>query len=91
MVYTITKHAEQRRQQRGFKLSYINLILKYGKIKNKPGKCFEYKIFKKDIDDMVKKSKQITQDLDKCCKKAILVDSAHHTIITMYNFYPRKL
>ena len=90
MVFTITKHAEQRRQQRGFKLSYINLILKYGKMKYKPGNCFEYKIFKKDIEYIIQKSKRIIQDLDKCCKKAILVDETHNKIITMYNLYPRK-
>jgi len=90
MLFTITKHAEQRRQQRGFKYRYINLILKYGEIKHKPGNCCEYKIFRKDIGHIKKKSKRIIQDLDKCCKKAILVDGTHNKIITMYNFYPRK-
>ena len=90
MLFTISKHAEQRLQQRGFKLSYINLILKYGKIEYKPGNCFEYKIFKKDIEYIIQKSKQIIQDLDKCYKKANLVDQTHKTIITMYNFYPKK-
>ena len=90
MLFTITSHAEQRLQQRGFKFNYIDLILKYGKMTYKPGNCFEYKIFKKDIENIIKKSKQIIQDIDKCRTKAILVDETHNKIITVYNSYPKK-
>lgn len=86
MLFNLTKHAEQRLQQRGFKFKHISLILEFGEVKHKPGNCLEYKIFKKDIKRIqTKKSSQSIQIIDKCCNKAILVDEKHNTLITMYN------
>jgi len=75
----ISQNAEKRLRQRGFKDDYVDLIINHGTPYQKSGNVVEYRLDKKDIS-------RIKQSLDKCKKKAVLVDSAVSEIITGYNY-----
>ncbi len=75
----ISQNAEKRLRQRGFKDDYLDLIINHGTPYQKSGNVVEYRLDKKDIS-------RIKQSLDKCKKKAVLVDSSVSEIITGYNY-----
>ena len=75
----ISQNAEKRLRQRGFKDDYVDLILNHGTPHKKSGNVVEYRLDKKDIS-------RIKQSLDKCKKKAVVVDSTVSEIITGYNY-----
>lgn len=84
-----TRHATIRFQQRGFQNNHIDLIVKYGIEKKKPGNVIEFRLSKKGIiraiNEAHKKYKRTIQDLDKCKNKGVLYDPETNTIITVYN------
>ena len=75
----ISQNAEKRLRQRGFKDDYVDLIINHGTPHKKSGNVVEYRLDKKDIS-------RIKQSLDKCKKKAVVVDSTVSEIITGYNY-----
>lgn len=79
-----SKHAKKRIQQRGIKNSHIELILKYGVIKQKNG-AYEYFIPRNLIDHIRFELKQKLQDLDKISKANKTVLIMDDTVITAYN------
>ena len=74
----ISQNAAKRLRQRGFKDDYVDLIVNHGTPHEKDGNVVEYRLDKKDIS-------RIMQSLDKCKKKAVLVDASASEIITGYN------
>jgi hypothetical protein len=74
----ISQNAAKRLRQRGFKDDYIDLIVNHGTPYEKDGSVVEYRLDKKDIS-------RIMQSLDKCKRKAVLVDTSVSEIITGYN------
>jgi len=78
-IMKISQNAEKRLRQRGFKDDYLDLIINHGTPYQKSGNVVEYRLDKKDIS-------RIKQSLDKCKKKAVLVDSSVSEIITGYNY-----
>jgi len=81
----LTRHAEKRFQQRGFKKPYLDLLLKYGKISRKPGDVMEVKITKKEISRITQELNRLIRQLSNIKNKAILIDPDTNTIITAYN------
>lgn len=83
----ISGHALKRSKQRGIPKDYIDIILQYGTHVRKPGHALEIKIQKRDKTQIIKNLKRLVNTIDKCAKKAVLVDSDTGDIITVYNTY----
>jgi len=81
----ITRHANKRIQQRGFKKEYLELLLKYGDYKRKPGNVMEVRITKKEISRITQDINVLKRKLLNLKNKRILVDQSMNTIITAYN------
>jgi len=81
----ISKHADARARQRGIPRDYVNLILKHGTMKKKPGKAFEIQIRTKDKNRIIQDIKKLINAVERCSKKAVLIDSKMETVITLYN------
>ena len=84
-IMQITRHANRRIQQRGFRKRQLELILEYGSVKRKKGNAYEIGLTVKEIEQLIQNSKRIIQTASKCKNKAVLVDSDMGTIITVYN------
>ena len=81
----LSAHASIRCQQRAIPKDYIELIMEYGTPTRRPGNAFEYKIHNKNKNEMIKDLKQLIHLVEKCAKKAVLVDANQDTVITVYN------
>jgi len=77
-------HAQTRCQQRGISNRQIELLLKYGVLKQKNG-AFECFISKRQCDEIKSQFKHDLQDLDNIARsnKTLLLDEG--SIITAYN------
>lgn len=84
----ISKHANIRAQQRGFKKELIQFIYLFGIRRRRPGDVWEIIITKKMKGELIKKvnNKHFLQLLDKVCGKVLLV-SNDNTLITTYIKY----
>jgi hypothetical protein len=78
----LTRHAAVRGQQRGFQANDINLILGFGTPVRRPGNVTEYRMTRKDAKRLVQASHRITN-------KAVLIDAAEETIVTVMNLTKR--
>lgn len=81
----LSKHAEIRSQQRAIPKDYIDMIMEYGTSTRKPGNAFEYTLHKKSRDRVISHLKHLITVVDKCTKKAVLVDADNTQVITVYN------
>ena len=82
----LSKHAEIRFQQRSIPKDYIDMIMEYGTPTRKPGNAFEYKLHRKSRDRVISHLKHLITVVDKCTKKAVLVDADNVCdVITVYN------
>jgi hypothetical protein len=82
----LSKHAKTRSQQRAIPKDYIEMIMEFGTPIRKPGNAFEYKIHKKSRDRVISHLKHLITLVDKCTKKAVLVDADNDCdVITVYN------
>ncbi len=72
----LSKHAEIRKQQRGFQIGDIELIKHFGTCVRRPGKVVEYRMGNKDI-------KHLVQALDRIKGKAVLLSDDEETVITV--------
>ena len=82
----LSKHAEIRSQQRSIPKDYIEMIMEYGTPTKKPGNAFEYKLHRKNRDRVISHLKHLITLVDKCTKKAVLVDADNVCdVITVYN------
>jgi hypothetical protein len=82
----LSKHAEIRSQQRSISKEAIDMIIKYGTPTRKPGNAFEYKLHKKKKNQVISDLKHMINMVDKCTRKAVLVDAEDiNKIITVYN------
>ena len=79
----ILKHAIIRCQQRGIPKNYIDLIIRFGTPLCKPGGAIEYRINKKDKNQIISHLKNLINRLDKIGNKAVLV--IDNQIITVYH------
>lgn len=84
-VMKITKHAQERIQQRGFQESFIDLILMYGIPRSKQGGVTEYIIPKKQKAQILGELKDLMRKIEKSSNKAVLLDESSNTIVTAYN------
>ncbi|HOP48338.1 MAG TPA: DUF4258 domain-containing protein [Desulfobacteraceae bacterium] len=82
----LTKHAIFRSQQRGIPKDYIEMIMEYGTPTRKPGNAIEYKINKRHKNEIIRYYKNKIDLVEKCAKKAILLDASQNTVITVYNW-----
>ena len=74
----LSRHAEVRKQQRGFQAGDLELIMHFGTCIRRPGNAFEYQMGKKN-------EKHLVQALDRVKGKSILVSDDDETVITVYN------
>jgi hypothetical protein len=83
----ITKHAQERIQQRGFQEGVVEFILSYGVPVSKQGGTTEYVIPKKVKARLISELKEFIHRIERSSKKAVLVDESTNTIITAYNIH----
>jgi hypothetical protein len=82
----LSRHAKRRSQQRAIPKDYIEMIMEFGTPIRKPGNAFEYKLHKKNKDRIISHLKHLLSAVDKCTKKAVLVDADNvDDVITVYN------
>jgi len=81
----LSRHAEVRSQQRSIPRDYIEMIMEFGTPTRKPGNALEYKIHKRDRQQAISRLKRLINTIDKCQKKAVLVDRNLNQVITVYN------
>jgi len=81
----MSKHAGERARQRGIPGDYVDIILKHGTVKERPGRAFEVQINKKDKNRIIQDLKKLISAIERCSKKAVLIDSSMETVITLYN------
>lgn len=81
----MSQHANIRARQRGIPRDYVNIILKHGTMRKKPGKAFEIQIRRKDKNKIIQDLKKLINAVERCSKKAVLIDSKMETVITLYN------
>ena len=55
----ITKHAQERIQQRGFQKGFIDLVLEYGTPQVKNGTITEYRMYEKQKDSIIREMKKL--------------------------------
>ena len=79
----ITKHAQTRSRQREIPSSEIELILKYGKTKLKPGGAEEIGIPNKYTNTIIIELRRLINKFEKIRDKKVLVKNG--TIITVYH------
>lgn len=80
-----SNHAMIRCQQRGFKRNLVPYILEHGEPKRKVGNAFEYRITRKEKNEIISEFKKVIQLMDNIENKAILVSEEGDTVITIYN------
>jgi len=81
----MSKHAQERYQQRGFQKGYVDFIVEYGTPSARPGNVYEYKISKKQKNLLIRDLKRLIQMVEKCDKKAVLLEEKTATVISVYN------
>ena len=79
-----SKHAKIRCQQRGIKSEHIELLLKYGEIKEKDG-AYECFIPRKIFTEIHSHLKRKLQDLDKISRSNTTLILRGDKILTAYN------
>ncbi|MFH1069835.1 MAG: hypothetical protein V1794_09490 [Candidatus Glassbacteria bacterium] len=79
-----SSHACKRISQRGITTEIAELIVLYGTPRPKPGGVDEYTISKEKKNQIIRKAKNLIQNLDKVSGKAVLVSSNSNEVITAY-------
>ncbi len=79
-----SKHAKVRCQQRGIKSEHVELLLKYGKLKEKDG-AYECSLPRQLFSEICYHLKQEIHNLDKISKSNKTLIFKSDTIITAYN------
>jgi hypothetical protein len=79
----LSRHAAERKQQRGFQADDIDLIIRFGTPIRRQGNVVEYQMRKKNEKHMV-------QAIDRIRTKAVLVSSDETTVVTVYNMDKKR-
>lgn len=79
----LSRHAEIRKQQRGFQADDIDLIMSFGTCTRRPGNAVEYQMTHK-------RKKQLIQALDRVKDKAVLLSDDEKTVMTLYNLDKKR-
>ncbi|MEK0337560.1 MAG: hypothetical protein QQN41_09025 [Nitrosopumilus sp.] len=80
-----TNHALARSNQRGIHLDIVEIILKYGILRRKPGNVFEYRIRKRTVNELIADHKRAINKIENAKGKAVLVSGNRKQIITIYH------
>ena len=81
----INPQAAVRARQRGIPHNIIQIILDYGQPVRKSGNVWEYRLGKREKSRLIGELKQLIQSLDKCTRKALVLDPDTDEIITVYH------
>ena len=79
----ITKHAQERIQQRGFQKGFIDLVLEYGTPQEKNGTITEYRIYEKQRDSIVSEMKKLISMVENCSQKAVMLTDRSNVVTTI--------
>ena len=85
---TITKHAEQRSQQRSIPLNEFDLIMQIGTPDFCPGGATSFTVLRKDKTHAIEYLKKLIQKVDKLEGKTIVTSG--DSIITTYHKKDKK-
>ncbi len=77
-----TKHAQTRKQQRGFSDIAVEIIMECGKISDAPGGAYKLSFGKKEYTDAISKLKKMIKTLDRAKGGSLIV--ANGQVITIY-------
>lgn len=79
----LSRHAEVRKQQRGFQADDIELIVRFGTPVRRPGDAVEYQWSKKN-------EKHLIQTMDRIKDKAVLLSAGEEIVVTVYNLVKNR-
>jgi hypothetical protein len=74
-----------RARQCGIPQHVIKIILDYGQPVRKSGNLWEYRLGKREKSLLIGELKQLIQSLDKCTRKALVLDPDTDEIIRVYH------
>jgi len=81
-----SKHAEVRSQQRGISRDQIDLIISHGRKFMKPGGALEYRLLKRDKNQIISMLKEQINMVEKSVGKGVLVSNDNNEVImTVYH------
>lgn len=80
-----SEHFKKRCKQRGISQEQVSIILKYGEKIRKSGGAFEYRLMKKEKDQLVSDLKKKIHMVERSAGKGVLVSDDESTIITTYH------
>ncbi len=86
-MYALTRHAEKRWQQRGFKDKVINLILNYGKIHPARGGASKVVFGEKECQKLLNDMDKMKKDAIKAKNKYLIIKE--EKVITMAHILHR--
>lgn len=79
----LSRHAEIRKEQRGFQADDIELIIRFGTRVGRPGNVVEYQMRHKN-------EKHLVQAIGRVKDKAVLLSDDEATVVTLYNLDKRR-
>jgi hypothetical protein len=79
----LSRHAEVRKQQRGFQADDIELITIFGTSIRKPGNAVEFQMREKD-------ARRLLQAISRIKDKAVLMNYDERTVITVYTLDKKR-
>ena len=86
----LTRHAEKRKNQRGFSKFTIDIILKNGCMRPAPGGTKQIFFGKKEHQQVVSELKRAIQLLDRAKNGSLIIDN--ESVITIYKaLIPRRI
>lgn len=81
----MSKHAKIRTQQRGISRKLVEIITLLGEPIKRPGNATEFRINRKDKNNVIKLLKEIIHLLDKSSNVSVILDSDMDEVITVYH------
>jgi hypothetical protein len=78
----LTKHADKRKQQRGFSDTAINIIMRHGRMSKVRGDAYKLFFGKKESHTLISELKQMIKLVDRA-RDGVLIISGE-TVITVY-------
>jgi hypothetical protein len=85
---TMSKHAEERSQQRGIREDAINALLKDGVCERAPGKADAYTLSKKETMKLICEHKYEIHRLERAMGRVVKVKDS--TVVTVHFDVPKK-
>lgn len=84
-----SNHVEVRCQQRGISQDQVDLIVAHGQKCRRPGGAWEYRLRKKDKNELISKLKKQIHMVERSVGKGVLISYDQETVVTTYHLTRR--